>query len=281
MRKVPTAPLLPRTWQDPPPVQRHRPRVSHPSPSLCLVNLTPHRIASFGYIVVTIDHPYDVDIVVFPNNTTITAIDDIDSSPLQILAAVKTRTKDISFVLNQFARPSDTHALLPDLPTGAIDTSKVGIFGHSLGGASAAEAMLYDRRFLGGINLDGMMFGDVLERGLDRPFMIFAHEGKNRITDATWGAIWPKLRSFKKELTVKGSAHGTFTDLPDVLKVLGIGAGLPSEVEQLLGSLDGARALEIVSVYVRVFFDRVLKGEEGGLLDGPSRKYPEVSFASP
>jgi hypothetical protein len=140
--------------------------------------------------------------------------------------------------------------------------------------------MLYDQRLLGGINLDGTMFGDVLTRGLDRPFMLFAHEGKNRTTDATWGEIWPRLRGWKRELMVKGSAHGTFTDLPDVVKVLGIGAGLPSEVEQLLGSLDGSRALEIVSVYVKAFFDRLLKGEKSGLLDGPSGKYPEISFAS-
>lgn len=224
------------------------------------------------------DHPYDADIVVFPDNATITAID-IDT-PAQILAALKARKEDISFILNQFSRPSVIHSFIPDLPARAIDTSKVGIFGHSLGGAAAAETMLYDRRLLGGINLDGSMFGDVLEKGLHRPFMLFAHEGKNRTTDPSWETIWTKLKGWKRELEVDGSAHGTFTDLPEVVKVLGIGGGLPEEVELLLGRIDGERALDIVSTYVLAFFDRILKGKRGALLNGPSDLYPEVEFAA-
>lgn len=124
------------------------------------------------------------------------------------------------------------------------------------------------------------MFGNVIKKGLDRPFFIFAHEGKNRTTDATWGAIWPNLKGWKNELMLTGSAHGTFTDFPDVLDVLGLAGSLPSEVEELLGSINAERALEIVTVYVTAFFDRVLKGKKGSVLDGPSKQYPEVSFAT-
>jgi dienelactone hydrolase len=236
------------------------------------------RISSFGYIVVTVDHPYDADIVVFPDNSTILGLN-IETED-QILASLNTRTKDISFVINQLSRPSITRKFLPALALGGIDVSKVGIYGHSLGGATAAEAMLYDKRLVGGVNLDGTFFGDVVKEGLDRPFLIFAHEGKNRSTDSSWEAIWPKLRGWKKELMLNGSAHGTFTDLPDVLDVLGIGGSLPSEVEELLGSIDGARALEIVTLYVRTFFDFVLKGKNSKVLDGPSKDYPEVEFDS-
>jgi len=66
--------------------------------------------------------------------------------------------------------------------------SNTGIIGHSLGGATAATAMLARSRFIAGINLDGSFWGDVIQKGLDKPFLMLAHEGK---IDPTWEAIWP------------------------------------------------------------------------------------------
>lgn len=229
--------------------------------------------------MVTIDHPYDGDIVVFPDNTRILATD-IDSSLALTLKALDARRKDISFVLDQLSHPSIARKHIPHLPSRGLDACKVGVYGHSLGGAAAAEVMLYDSRFVGGVNLDGSFYGDVVDQGLDRPFLIFAHEGKNRSTDPSWDAIWPKLRGWKRELELKGSAHGTFLDLTYVLNVLGLAGALPSEVEELLGSIDGTRAFGIVTTYVRTFFDRVLKGKESILFDGPNGKFPEVAFES-
>ena len=77
------------------------------------------------------------------------------------------------------------------------------------------------------------------------------------------------------------SAHYTFSDLPDIVDVLGFGAALPGEVAQLLGTINGTRAFEIVTVYVRAYFDFVLKGRKSELLDGPSKQFPEVTFESP
>jgi pimeloyl-ACP methyl ester carboxylesterase len=37
----------------------------------------------------------------------------------------------------------------------SLDLNRIGIFGHSLGGAIAANAMANDRRFDAGLNLDG------------------------------------------------------------------------------------------------------------------------------
>jgi dienelactone hydrolase len=236
------------------------------------------QISSSGYTVVTIDHPYDADIVTFPDNTTILAVN--ISTDAQILQAIDTRVKDISFVLGQLCTPSISDRLILDTICN-LGVSKVGIFGHSLGGAAAAEAMLYDPRLVGGLNLDGTFFGSVVSRGLNRPFLLFGHEGKNTTTDSSWGEIWPKLTGWKREMTLADSAHYTFSDLPDLVDVLGIKDELPSEVGQLLGTIDGKRALDIVTIYVTSFFDFVLKGERRRLLDGPSAKFPEVTFESP
>lgn len=232
------------------------------------------QVASSGYTVVTIDHPYDSDIVVFPGNTTVLGLDFTDD---QIPLLVDTRAKDISFVLDQFILPNSTLAIRHPCKK---PTSKVAVFGHSLGGAAAAEAMLFDERLVGGLNLDGTFFGDVVEKGLDRPFFIFAHDGKNLTTDPSWEAIWPKLTGWKREFMLADSAHYTFSDLPDVISVLGFGGMLPSEAGEILGSIDGARALNIVTTYVASFFDWVLKRKQSCILDGPDEEFPEVTIGA-
>lgn len=230
------------------------------------------QIASAGYITVTIDHPYDGDIVVFPDNTTVFGLNFTDD---QIPLAVDTRAKDISFVLNQLARPD----IMGRREDGCgIDVSEAGVFGHSLGGAASAEAMLFDSRLVGGANLDGTFFGDVVEEGLDRSFLIFAHDGKSLTNDSSWEALWPRLTAWKREVMLAQSAHYTFSDLPDVVDILGFGGMLPTEAEEMLGSIDGSRAFEIVTKYVQSFFDMVLNGRDSELLGGPTEEYPEVSF---
>jgi pimeloyl-ACP methyl ester carboxylesterase len=234
------------------------------------------QVASSGYRVIMIDHPYDADIVTFPGNITVLGIEFLDN---QIPLLVDTRAKDISFVLDQLSQLAVTKTLFPGL-TGGIDVSKAGVYGHSLGGAAAAQAMLFDKRLVAGINLDGSMFGNVVLKGLSRPFMLFAHAGKNITTDPTWEEIWPKLTGWKREFILGESAHYTFSDLSVVLKTLGFEGMLPSEASEILGTLDGSRAIEVVTTYVATFFNFVLKGRRNVILDGPSPAYPEVTLGS-
>lgn len=187
--------------------------------------------------------------------------------------------EDISFVLDQLSQPSISSRLLPGLDR-TIDICKVGVFGHSLGGATAAQVLLSDPRFMGGINLDGTFFGSVINTGFAKPFAIFAHEGKNLTTDATWTTLWPHLKGYKREFLLNGSTHGTFTDLPQVADLIGLRAKYPQEVAELLGSTLGNRASEIIGTYVSSFFDLILKGRESSLLNQPSKDFPEIAIGA-
>ena len=46
------------------------------------------------------------------------------------------------------------------------------------------------------------------------------------------------------------------------------------------GTIEGTRAVKILRTYIVAFFDKTLKGQDSGLLNGPSKDYPEVQFAS-
>ncbi|RAO72902.1 uncharacterized protein BHQ10_008914 [Talaromyces amestolkiae] len=242
--------------------------------SRLLYSAVVQQLASTGYIVVTIDHTYDANIVTFPGNVTILAAN--ITTDAQIVDDLNVRVKDVSFVLDQLQRPSVISRLIPGRTCG-LDTSKVGIYGHSLGGATAAEAMLSDSRLIGGVNLDGTFFGSVIDRGLDKPFMIMSHEGKNLTTDETWAALWPKLKGFKRGFMLSGSTHGTYTDLAEAADLIGLREASPTQVAALLGSIDGERALQIIGAYTSRFFDFVLKGKKSDLLDRSSVEFPEVT----
>lgn len=237
-------------------------------------NVIAQSIASSGYIVVTIDHPYDAPIVEYPGGTLVFAANLSDAQNEQI---VVTRARDTSFILDQL----DTISTVKELSPGARHASNVcnvAMFGHSLGGATSAAALLNDVHIKGGANLDGSFFGPVIQQGLDRPFLIFANERQNQSVDASWAAIWPQLKGWKLELMLKGSTHGTFSDLPLLAKVLGLAEKLPSEVGEIMGTLDGKRALDIIWGSLVAFFDFVLGGKSSRPLHGPEPMYAEVTF---
>ena len=78
-------------------------------------------------------------------------------------------TGDIAFVLDRLARlnASDSSGKF----TGRLDMTRVGVFGHSLGGAVAAQFCHEDSRCKAGIDIDGAPHGSVIRDGLAQPFM--------------------------------------------------------------------------------------------------------------
>ena len=60
-----------------------------------------------------------------------------------------------------------------------MNLQSVGVFGHSFGGAAAAEICHLDDRFKAGIDLDGDPYGDVIKTGLNQPFMFILSEPTN------------------------------------------------------------------------------------------------------
>jgi hypothetical protein len=229
-------------------------------------------IAAAGYLVVSVDHPYDADIVEFPNGTNVTGVDINDD---ELEDALTTRVEDIAFLYKELTKTALRQKLFPmHRHNGGLP--KTAIIGHSFGGAAAAVALQQLSYIRGGLNIDGSLFGSVLKTGLDRPFMLIGHENKTQETDPTWKTVWPLLKGWKKEIEVKGAAHYSFSDLPLITSVIGLQAELPAEVEQVLGSIEGHRMMKLTVTYVRAFLDMVLKsGSEKSFLRA-DKQFSEV-----
>jgi predicted dienelactone hydrolase len=242
-------------------------------------------LASRGYIVVTIDHTHDAGEVEFPGGRVEVAAMPPRETPAVKTEAVAVREADTRFVLDQLtaidhgANPSVEHTALPRGIAGAMDLSRIGMFGWSIGGATAAATMRDDPRIKAGANMDGTFYGPVATSGLDRPFLLFGSQDHNRDNDPSWASFWAHLRGWRLDLKLTGAQHSSFTDAqylePQLAGLLRLSA---SQLAQDIGTIKPGRALDAERSYLLAFFDQQLRHRHSKLLDGPSPRYPQVQF---
>ena len=115
-------------------------------------------LASHGYVVVGVDVPGETLAVDLGDGALVPLSPALADPSYESVAL---RSRDLRFVLSRLGSLQGA---------GRLDLNRIGVFGHSRGGATAADAMLIDRRIGAGVNLDGGMWGPVVKRGLDRPF---------------------------------------------------------------------------------------------------------------
>lgn len=227
---------------------------------------TGQHLASKGYEVIVLDHPYETDVVFFPNGDIIfggrIGRDPIDLDEIQF--GLDVRTADVSFVLDTFKICKTTY------------------LGHSFGGASAAAALLKEKRILSGANLDGALWGPVQNSGVSRPFLSLGSEGHNSTSEASWASFFAAMDAdhpdvWNRELSVEGSLHNTYGDYPLIADVTGLREN-QDLVDLFFGQMTGVRAMEVLSEYVSDFVEFTLRGDGEGLLAGESPEFPEVVF---
>ncbi|MFJ2866563.1 alpha/beta hydrolase family protein [Kitasatospora sp. NPDC087314] len=226
-------------------------------------------LASRGYVVASVDHTYENTGTTFPDGTTLPCTLCDGHVPDDDWAAVsESRAKDVSFVIDQLTahpHPAWRYARM-------IDGDRIGMAGHSLGGAAAVPSMLTDDRIRAGVDLDGTMDYRVPASGLGgKPFLMIGHPLGGDNEDATWTESWAHLDGWKRWLTFGGSNHGTFTDNPLFFEKL----GLPQPPGT---TMSAHRGVDLTRAYVAAFFDLQLKGVPQPLLDGPTAANPEVLF---
>lgn len=241
-------------------------------------------LVSHGYIVVGMDHPYTSAKVTFPDGRSVLYVPDpaYDTSAELYehnVEGVGIRAADASFVLDTLTawNEADPNGLFE----GKLDMERVGIFGHSYGGATTAEAMAQDDRFKAGVSLEGGFWGEVAHTGLKQPFMYMMTGGTAASFDPSttkkdkvfYDEFAPDLESVMTlstsdtyYLIVEHFIHQSFTEIALLSPTL------------FAKDIDPVHNVDITRSYVRAFFDQYLEGKPQQLLEGPSTAYPEVKF---
>jgi pimeloyl-ACP methyl ester carboxylesterase len=264
-------------------------------------------LASHGYVVVSISHTYESWEVEFPGGRVERGRHDLDNpenDPTHDpFVALTIRLADTRFVLDQLTvlnsgrNPDAERRRLPAGIAGCLDLAKVGMFGHSLGGALAAQAMAHDARVTAGVNLDGSFFPDMsplpptTPEQLDeayrafagligtRPFMVMADGGEG--PDAfgnTTSVVWYNLRGYRRFVSLVGTTHGSYTDQEALFPQIAAAGLLTVPASSWIGTLDPDRAIAAQRAYIHAFFDLWLYDRDSHLLDGASPEFPEAKF---
>jgi predicted dienelactone hydrolase len=243
-------------------------------------------LASHGYFVVGFDAPYRTWQVVFPDGRVIGRIPENDlelvsGEELNLRAGklLAAWTADLGFVLDRLSRlsPSDPAGRF----AGRLDMTRVGVFGHSFGGATAAQFCSQDSRCKAGIDVDGSLHGSVMQAGIHKPFMFLLSGQGDFSTGAEVRQILADIQSVydrlpadgRLRISIRGAGHFTFSDDGALRK-----SSVLRDVLRLTGNLriDARRQLVITAWCVRSFFDAYLKGDGAARPKISSPVYPEI-----
>lgn len=223
-------------------------------------------LASHGYVAVAIDHTHENTAMSFPDGRLVGfRLRDHPRDPSFWAKVRSGRAADVSFVLDQ---------LLAD-PRWSVDPDRVGMAGHSAGGAATIAAMLGDRRIRAGSNMDGSTDPLIPATGLDRPFLLLGRDGQYSPGDGraadTWSRDWALLTGWKRWLVVTGAVHASFTDLGLLADQLGV---------PLNARTPGLRCMAITRTCLRALFDVHLRDQPRSRFDHLDLAYAELIVRS-
>ncbi|MEU8825503.1 alpha/beta hydrolase [Streptomyces sp. NPDC048636] len=244
-------------------------------------------LASHGFVVVAVDHPGDASEVVFPRpaayrrkllrRTVFRGDPRMDTH--QFHTAIATRIADTRFVLDRLTalaaghHPDAERRPLPAGLPGLLDLERVGVYGHSAGGTTAAETLYQDRRIAAAVNLEGFLDeapsapdrpGELLpvaRHGTDRPLLLLQTDGftERAALERSWSALLARSRGCATRAGLDDAAHWVFTDYAALVPRIQT-AGLMSVAARtrLIGAADPVCSVPAVRERVRAFFTRQL-----------------------
>ncbi|MDA3628251.1 alpha/beta hydrolase [Saccharopolyspora sp. WRP15-2] len=230
-------------------------------------------LASNGNVVVTIDHPGETSEVEFPGGR-VRMIDmpgDPRTDPALFRTMLGTRIADTRFVLDQLGElaagrnPDAESRELPDNLGRALDLRRVGSYGHSAGGATAAEVMHEDRRIAAAVNMEGYLEylpeepGELLpiaREGTDRPLLLLGTDGfRDERIERSWSAMLAHQRGCTRWQQLDDATHWVLTDYGTTAPQLQ-DAGLmrAEDRAKLVGTIDPAESVPAIRDHVVGFF---------------------------
>lgn len=240
-------------------------------------------LASHGYFVVSITHPYDQVIantaegkvlkinkyrmtkaylqwkkVEFmhkknPDTTNTKQTNRILKAYLRGMKvfdkSVRLWVKDAQYILDTLEKINNQ--FVTDRLYGKMDFSKVGTLGQSVGGAVSGQLCYVDSNIKAGVNLDCFQFGDLYKNEMKKPFMLLQSDSYPLWAIAN-KIIYGKTTPFYS-IHVNNSRHFVFSDC-SIFPVK-----INEKMNALIGNGDNNGNIKRINTYIVDFFNHYLK----------------------
>jgi len=251
-------------------------------------------LASHGWAVLNLIHPYEVTGATLADGTFVTFTDEKnalrsgitdvfnewgpeggtmekivaaadDAEKEKLMRGYLGALKNTDQVVKRWTL--DAKYALDHLPkTGAsgriaskLDLSRLGVAGHSMGGVAGAQFCVEDRRCKAALNLDGIpQYGTMIDTKMPAPFLM-VYSGRAGRAGAS-DIIYKRSASKYYRVDVKDTMHLDFTDMNYW--------GGPLRQRGAYGKIDPARAAEITRTIVREYFGQEILKQPSPLLAG-------------
>lgn len=296
-------PVRARAWLDAPPVRREgrRPLVVFLHGGGCWAvqnTIQMEALASRGYVVASLSHPYDSAITPYPSDASVMTrweiqepvlndnhqafdrwkTEGIDSS-LEARRASMARIHDAHPIARDVIerRAEDTRAFLEHLAglraaraegwSEIVDLDRVALIGMSNGGAVAFEVARTEPRIGAVVNIDGFPFGGAWRDPLAHPALVISKERSASNNDVVLAAN----RGPSYKAVVRGATHFNFvTD-----SYLWVSAFH----DRFLGPTEATRVNTIVDSLLIAFLEHHLLGVETASVTGLAARFPELTVS--
>lgn len=239
-------------------------------------------LASQGYIVCSINHPYEQPYIKFPDGEEIYLKKKrAQWSYMQLVVAnwfqwkkrdTPEKKEEVTRYYHKMLRRfekivnlwvDDSRFFIDYLEDAKVknignmviqnmDLNAIGAFGQSVGGSVIGELCVQDKRVKAGINLDCFQFGNAIDHPIEQPFMLIESDYN---TDWNLG----NTVNFRDNtgdfafLRFPKSSHFVFSD----------GAILPypdrDNAVRMIGDIDGPLVFDYINFYMVEFFNQYLK----------------------
>jgi dienelactone hydrolase len=218
-------------------------------------------LASHGYFVLAVDSPHSGR-VVYPDGRSVPPASgyriqfEVLTGPYEhvdafFAEAAEAGAADIAFALRRLAEinrndPSRRF-------TGRLDLSRLGAFGHSLGGRIVGAAVGADARFVAYASMEGVPPRAVRQGGMDAAVLMMVSSALPSMALPNIREVIPNRRNAVYLATLDGFGHNSVTDLP-LLD--------PGEYSY---EVEPSAALGITRRMLLAFFDQYVRSEEGAM----------------
>ncbi|MCU6712136.1 acetylhydrolase [Paenibacillus sp. J5C_2022] len=242
-------------------------------------NFQIEQLVSQGYIVVGFNHTYSSAATIFDDGQVAYYVAQDKESSDYLDGANEGWVEDAKFVLDQLEEIAAKHS--EGRFAGRMDMEKIGMFGHSFGGATSTQLLMTDDRIKAAINMDGILYGKlrIPEEGLQKPFLLMSADRSlsivQDIADREQAEMIARMLTRYERvpvggnywLTIHDSDHAAFSDFY-----------LLSPLIERMAGVHIRQVHRIINDYSLDFFDHYLKQQPSRLLEHNIGEHPEYTL---